>query len=196
MSSSTWSENGYGFEVGKDIWNSEKDNPGYEWTPYMSLENIVKFLSNHKAMLKENELKVLECLSKAQNGEIELKQSIEEYAPEDILEEVCDYKENPLETIECDVSGDNWKVETIITNVISRETDIPIGYFEGTDKDVCCIMYCSCYPWDMSEGEKKLNGKNGKENLKKILNKYRDELVGEQYKAFAEVDYQSVEYWG
>ena len=70
--SSTWAENGYGFVVRRAVWNSEKDNPGYEWTPYMSLENIVKFLSNHKTMLKEGELKVLECLSKAQNGESQL----------------------------------------------------------------------------------------------------------------------------
>ena len=61
---------------------------------------------------------------------LELKQSIEEYAPEDVLEEVYDY-ENPLENIGCDVSGDNWEVETIIANVIYRETDLPVGYFEG-----------------------------------------------------------------
>lgn len=190
--SSTWSENGYGFKVGRIVWNSEKDNPNYEWTPYISLENIVNFLSNHKTMLKEDELKVLECLSKAQNGEIELEQSIEEYAPEDILEEVYDYG-NPLENIECDISGDSWKIETIIANIIYRETDLPVGYFEGTDCSSAYIMYCPSYPWTMTEEERKI--KESKD-LDKIFDKYKDELIKEEYKSSANNGYQSVEYWG
>lgn len=191
MSSSTWSENGYGFKVGKNVWNNEKDNPGYEWTPYMSIENIVKFLSNHKMVLKDDELKVLECLSKVQNGEINLKQPIEEYAPEDILEEVYDY-ENPLEDIECEVSGDNWKVETIIANIIYRETNLSVGYFEGTSCSSAYIMYCPSYPWVMTDGERKIKERK---DLDKIFDKYKDELIKEEYKSSANNGYQSVEYW-
>lgn len=191
MSSSTWSENGYGFEVGKNVWNDEKDNPSYEWTSYMPLENIVKFLSNHKVALEEKELKVLECLSKIQNGEIRLKHSIEEYAPEDILEEVYN-DEEPLENIECDKLGDNWKVETIIANVIYRETDLPVGYFKGTACSSAYIMYCPSYPWEMTDRERKIKERK---NIDEILNKYKDELIKDEYKSSAYNRFQTVEYW-
>ena len=190
-----YEELGYGFAVRKEMYDDKSNGPCYRWENYIPLSNMVVFLSNHKEVLKNKELMVLEALLKILDGNVVLQHPIENYMFEKMLEEI--YKDkNPLKEIKRDgIIGEDQKAETIIANVISRETDIPIGYFEGTNEDIGCIMYCSGYPWDMSEGEKKLNGKNGKKDLEKILNKYRDELIDEQYKSFAEVGYQSVEYW-
>ena len=53
-------------------------------------------------------------------------------------------------------------------------------------------MYCPSYPWAMTEGERKIKERK---DLDKILDKYKDELIKEEYKSYADNGYQSVEYW-
>ena len=53
------SNTGYGFVIGRETWN----NAVGKWENYISLDNAVKFLSNHKKNLKKDELEVLNILS-------------------------------------------------------------------------------------------------------------------------------------
>ena len=184
------SNTGYGFVIGRETWN----NAVGKWENYISLDNAVKFLSKREKVLKKDELKALKVLSDVLNGNITLELPIKNCQFEDIFEEICfDFDEkNPLNQVDCDVLGDDCCIETIIANIIYRETDLPVGYFEGTDCSSAYIMYCPSYPWTITEGERKI--KESKD-LDKIFDKYKDELIKEEYKSSANNGYQSVEYW-
>lgn len=185
------SNTGYGFVIGRETWN----NAVGRWENYISLDNAVKFLFNHKKNLKKDELEVLNILSDVLNGNITFELPIEKYPVEDIFEEICFNgfsEKNPLNQVDCDVLGDNYCIETIIANVIHRETDLPVGYFKDANLDGAYIMYSPSYPWEASDNERKIKEK---EDINKIFDKYKDELIKEDYKSYADNGYQTVEYW-
>ena len=139
--------------------------------------------------LKKDELEVLNILSDVLNGNITLELPIEKYPVEDIFEEICfnEFSEkNPLNQVDCDVLGDNCCIETIIANVIHRETDLPVGYFKDANLDGAYIMYSPSYPWEASDNERKIKEKEDRrvrimDNKKNILTyaglkKLEDEL--------------------
>ena len=53
-------------------------------------------------------------------------------------------------------------------------------------------MYSPSYPWEASDNERKIKEK---EDINKIFDKYKDELIKEDYKSYADNGYQTVEYW-
>ena len=184
------SNTGYGFVIGRETWN----NAVGKWENYISLDNAVKFLSKREKVLKKDELKSLKVLSDVLNGNITLELPIKNCQFEDIFEEICfDFDEkNPLNHVDCDVLGDDYCIETIIANVIHRETDLPVGYFKDANLDGAYIMYSPSYPWKASENERKIRAK---EDLDKIFDKYKDELIEDEFKPSASNGYQIAEYW-
>lgn len=177
---------GYGFKVG-ELKNPEGSVNYYEyqeWKDYFTLKGIEKFLTNHKQVLDRPEKEFLAILNQVLFGDVKLAKPVNNYSVWDLFNMLFENNEdlNPLEKVESDIGGIfDGDVNTIIANIIYRETGLQVQFEPDIPGKYDYIMTVT----GTLEDEEK-------EKMDKVLRKYRDELISEEFKDKAEIGYQIV----